>query len=327
MVDDRILVIGLDFDPNTVHLVAQLRARGIQPCVANLRELVTVGSWSFLPDEDKATLVTSRRVIDMTALESVFWRPIDLTPYISDPGTQCRWTSLMDGLRNWLFDRTRVPIVVNPMGSHKHNRSKPLHAGFLQALGLNIPSCITSADPAELSEFIADGPTVVKSVTSTGVCVRQIHRSDLIGRTRRDGPLHLQRRVPGLDIRAFVIDETVVSIGILSSDIDYHMRSLSYADVHRIELSDDLKQQLVGAAKLQDLPFTGWDLKIDPEGVYWCLECNPMPSFVAFDHRTGGRVTAELIHFLSTAVRLPRPQTLSPAARSQLSQVSGGERP
>jgi hypothetical protein len=306
MADDRLLVIGLDLDPNIVHLVAQLRAMGIRPGIANLRELVTAGSWSFLPEENKATLVTPRQVIDMTGLESVFWRPIDLTPHISEYAMRCRWISLTAGLSNWLFDRSRVPLVVNPMGSHKHNRSKPLHAGFLQALGMNIPSCITSADPAELSEFIAGGPAVVKSVTSTGTSVRQIHQSDLIGRSRRDGSLHLQRRVMGLDIRAFVIDEAVVSVGILSSDVDYHMRSLAYADIHRVDLPDALKRQLVGAAKLQNLPFTGWDLKLDSEGVYWCLECNPMPSFVAFDHRTRGRVTAELIHLLSAPVRLPR---------------------
>ena len=309
MAADRVLVLGLDLDPNIAHLVAQLRAQGIQPMVGNLRELVTSGHWCFVDDGDGPRLVTPRQVIRLAEVDGVFWRPIDLGPYIPDPAARRRWTSLMAGLKNWLFDCSRIPTVVNPVASHKHNRSKPLHESFLQALGLNVPCGITSSDPAELQQFVADGPAVVKPISGTGARVRRIGMAELAGPGPL-GPLHLQRQVTGLDIRAFVVGAAVISLGIVSSHVDYHEEELAASYVHRVDLPDDVQDQLVSAARLQTLPFTGWDLKLDRDGVYWFLECNPMPSFAPFDSRIDGEVANELIQLLTNGWRPPRDHSL-----------------
>jgi hypothetical protein len=33
----------------------------------------------------------------------------------------------------------------------------------------------------------------------------------------------------------------------------------------------------------QGLLFAGWDFKVDSDGTYWCLECNPMPGYSRYD--------------------------------------------
>ena len=44
---------------------------------------------------------------------------------------------------------------------------------------------------------------------------------------------------------------------------------------------------------------TGWDFKVDAEGRYWCLECNPMPGYSFYDRLGQGAVSRALVELLS----------------------------
>lgn len=49
----------------------------------------------------------------------------------------------------------------------------------------------------------------------------------------------------------------------------------------------------------QGLVFAGWDVKLDREGRYWCLECNPMPGYSCYDRVGDGAISDALIKVLS----------------------------
>jgi D-alanine-D-alanine ligase-like ATP-grasp enzyme len=50
-----------------------------------------------------------------------------------------------------------------------------------------------------------------------------------------------------------------------------------------IRLPDELAELLIRRTADQGLLFAGWDFKVDSDGTYWCLECNPMPGYSHYD--------------------------------------------
>jgi glutathione synthase/RimK-type ligase-like ATP-grasp enzyme len=47
-----------------------------------------------------------------------------------------------------------------------------------------------------------------------------------------------------------------------------------------------------------DLLFTGIDLKLTPDGEYYCFEVNPSPGFVYYERYTGQPISAALADLL-----------------------------
>jgi hypothetical protein len=48
-----------------------------------------------------------------------------------------------------------------------------------------------------------------------------------------------------------------------------------------------------------DLVMAGWDLKLDSEGTYWCLEANPVPGYRLYDAVVDGAISLALIRLLT----------------------------
>ena len=299
-VTSKLVVLGLDTDPNIVYFVAECIDRRVPISVVNLRELAESGAWDLSAEPLSGTLSVSQGRLNLAEADSVFWRPIDLSPFISDQDLAVRWQRLYIDLRRWMSSGVGGPLIVNHPGSHRHNKSKPLHEAFLQACGFNVPESLTTADVGEMNDFMADGRTVAKSITGERSNAFEASPSSFEdGPPKKSEAVHLQRLVKGIDIRAHVIGTTVIALGIVSYGVDYRPR-LKSAEVHQFRLPATLETQIIEVTALQELAFSGWDFKLDSEGVYWCLECNPMPAFAGFDKRVDGEISRELIAYLTS---------------------------
>ena len=101
------------------------------------------------------------------------------------------------------------------------------------------------------------------------------------------GPLHLQRLIPGYDIRAHVVGEEIFAVRIDGGPaVDY--RTDRHARYSAVTLPGELKALLVEATRAQGMVFSGWDLKVDADERLWCLESNPMPGYSFYDGYVGG---------------------------------------
>jgi len=105
-----------------------------------------------------------------------------------------------------------------------------------------------------------------------------------------------QRQVEGADIRAHVVGNVVIAVRIDSNVTDYRLDS--DAVYTPIELPPALVGQMTVAARDMGLAFSGWDFKLDADGVFWVLEANPMPGYNSYDRRLGGRITGALVDLL-----------------------------
>lgn len=284
-----ITAIGLGNDPTIVHFLERSRAAGIDARLVDLHDLAS-GDWLFrLPAQDAAWRFEGRTG-QLPKDAPYYVRLIDLSASASSRREAFAWMGMLSGLGSWL--ETIPGRVVNRPGHAPDNGSKPLHEATLLRLGFAVPPSITSSDRVALGQF-ATQPTVVKSVSGIRADCWRVTQDDFTNFDARSGPVHLQRHVEGIDIRAHVVGTTVIAVAICSDAVDY--RIAEDATYTPLDLPESLCARMVAAARTMRLDFSGWDFKRDRDGVYRLLEVNPMPGYHAYDRHLDGQITAALI--------------------------------
>jgi D-alanine-D-alanine ligase-like ATP-grasp enzyme len=124
-----------------------------------------------------------------------------------------------------------------------------------------------------------------------------IEEADLDGFQRESGPVHVQRYVPGADARIHVVGDRIVSQRLSAGTIDYR-REASWSGFEVFVPPSELCGRLIEGTRGLGLAFAGWDFKIGADGVYWCLEVNPMPAYSPYDARCSGAISHEILRYL-----------------------------
>jgi hypothetical protein len=285
-------IVGTKADPVLVHFARRCVRRDIPFAVLDLMETADAGDWKLTAPPDPGDFVSGAERVRLAVLSGLYIRPIYLG---STPRQAARWHGLMEGLGTWM-DEAELPVV-NRLGSHQLNGYKPAHYAWLSAHGLLVPSSLLSADARRVGEFIAGGPCVVKPVCGTRATTREIGLGDLARLAGSEGPVLVQRMVPGDDVRVHVVGDQVLGARFSSPALDY--RSDPKATRAVLDIPGDLASLLVDRTAEQGLVFAGWDFKLDADGRYWCLECNPMPGYSFYDRVCDGAISDALIKLLS----------------------------
>jgi hypothetical protein len=293
-------IAGTKADPVMVHFAAWCVLRDVPFAVIDLLDLAASGHWRLSAPPEATDFVAGAEVVQLGELSGLYIRPIYLGRTTAEAA---RWRGLMDGLGAWM-DETDLPVINRP-GGHQLNSCKPAHYAWLSANGLLVPPSLSSTDPVRLKEFIAAGRTVVKPVSGVRATTRKIEVSDLDRLATSDGPVLVQRLIEGDDIRVHIVGDQVIACRFASSAIDY--RSDQNAERSVSEVPADLARRLVDKTAEQGLTFAGWDFKLDRDGSYWCLECNPMPGYSFYDRVCRGAVSDALVSELRGHSPGPRP--------------------
>jgi glutathione synthase/RimK-type ligase-like ATP-grasp enzyme len=291
-------VIGLDSDRTFRYFVSQTRNRQIPLQVVNLRAVIANGDWHLsLPDTGDSWIDDGEGRIELDSHGAYYCRILDLSSVQSEIDTAVRWRELTAGISAWL---EHIPgIVVNRPGGRADNFSKPLHEYLIQAAGFQVPPSLTSSDATKLATFAEAGTTIVKPVSGIRADTRLVTPKDFTDFQPHQGPVHLQRYIPGADVRAHVIGNSVHAELIdCPTDVDYRFAH-EEAEYMAWELPPDLSAQIIQATAKFGMIFAGWDFKVTPDGQYWCLEANPMPGYDGYDRRADGKITDSLLQFLS----------------------------
>jgi hypothetical protein len=290
-----IYAVGLDSDRTFVYLLRELLARDVAVQPINLRAVVP-GRWRLsVPDDGSSFVETSDERIALDPCASYFSRIVDLSSVQGTLVEAHLWRGLVSAISSWF---EAIPgTVVNRPGGDACNASKPLHEHVLAQQGLRVPESLTSSDHRLLQEFAARGPTVVKTVSGVRANTRLLDDAELARFDRRQGPIHVQRLVKGVDVRAHVVDDTVHAELIEANAVDYRAAT-GFKRFERHQLPRQLEVDLVRATGDMSLRFAGWDFKRDSHDTYWCLEANPMPGYESYDRRLGGTITDALLRAL-----------------------------
>jgi hypothetical protein len=285
-------IAGTKADPVMVHFAARCVLGDVPFAVLDLMDVSASGDWRLSTPPDSADFVSGPEMVRLADLTGLYIRPIYLG---RTPRQAARWQGLMAGFGAWM-DEAELRVVNRP-SSNQLNSYKPAHYAWLTANGLLVPPSLLTADPERVRGFVTGGRTVVKPICGTRATTREIRACDLDRLAGSEGPVLVQRMIEGDDVRVHVVGDSVIACRFASKAIDY--RSDREAERAAVDIPANLADLLVAKTAEQGLDFAGWDFKLDRDGTYWCLECNPMPGYSFYDRVCNGAISDALIKLLS----------------------------
>lgn len=214
-----------------------------------------------------------------------------------------------DPLERYLFARERragihnmlahLPFpVCNPPYSGAANNSKPLQMQMLAQAGFEVPEWIVTNDPATAEEFVArHGECVVKAASGMRSQVRPWSKRHLELLQAGTAPVLLQRRIRGANVRVHAFGESCFATRIDCPDLlDYRFET-GEQNWRACEAPNGLAQRCVDYNRVENLLIGGFDF-IVADGTWWCLECNPAPTFITYEFSSGQPIGRELVRYL-----------------------------
>jgi len=247
--------------------------------------------------------------VDLTRLGAVFVADLGLRPVQGggESGSSGALRASQRHLVGWtglLARLARRARVVNPPATWELHGRKPFEIAAYELAGIPVPRTITSDDPCAFLELPpAPGGWITKGLVG-GYGYTEVFRPPADEAAARAlvaaGPVLVQERVVGENVRAFVAGEAVVGAAevVPSSGAEVDSRR-DTARLRRIELPGEAARVAVAAARRSGLAFAAVDfMREEGTGRYVVLECNSAPFFVVFERRTGVPVSSALADLL-----------------------------
>jgi hypothetical protein len=215
--------------------------------------------------------------------------------------------SLEQALAGWLD--CAPAFVVNRPTPMAGNASKPFQLAAIERMGFAVPRTLVTTDPAAAQEFWSThGEVIYKSVSGVRSIVGRLtaRHSDRLESVRWC-PTQFQEFVPGVDHRVHVIGGRVFTCRITSTGDDYRYAEFDggSTEMHAAELPDDVAARCAELARALELPVAGIDLRLTPEGIWYCFEVNSSPGFEWFERVTGQRMGRALATLLRSPSGVP----------------------
>ncbi|MEW6745149.1 MAG: hypothetical protein AB1486_20545 [Planctomycetota bacterium] len=194
--------------------------------------------------------------------------------------------------------------VVNPPHTHDLHALKPWEIATYHRLDLPAPVTLATSAPVSLTRphlraiaaWIRKGLVGGHGYTEAFELPQTVEKGESLF---AGGPLMIQERIEGDNVRAFVLDGTVIGAAeVLQAGGETDSRR-GEARIRRITLPDEAARLAVAAARHWGLLFTAVDfMRVTRSGSYFILECNSAPFFVNFEKLTGIEISARLAEYL-----------------------------
>jgi hypothetical protein len=213
---------------------------------------------------------------------------------------------------HWLLNAAPFRVVNRPW-SGRSNGSKALQMALLSACGLEVPEWIvtTRAERARVFERRWPGGAVYKAVSGLRSHVRRADGELFARLDAGTTPVVIQRFIPGVDVRVHTIGDAVFATEVSSPAIDYRFAATS-PEYRPLEVPALLAELCRVAADREGLALAGFDFRRDPGGRWWCLEMNPVPTFLPYEAATGHPIGDAIVDYLAGLA--PRRSGVSPLA-------------
>jgi D-alanine-D-alanine ligase-like ATP-grasp enzyme len=143
---------------------------------------------------------------------------------------------------------------------------------------------------------------IFKSISSVRSIVQEL-MGPRIGQLDRIRalPVQFQQLLRGTEIRVHVAGSELFATEILSNVVDYRYAGREGQDVEMkvCELPAPIRERCFQLSRMLDLPLCGIDLKLTPDGTYYCFEVNPSPGFSYFQQQTGQDIAGGIVRYLA----------------------------
>jgi hypothetical protein len=288
-----ILLVGDPDDLSAAYLRWRAEQRGLE--VLTLPEATLGEAWTLRLDVNGLGSVTvGGRDIDFGEIQGAVVRlnpKPSLPPSLELTDTEAsvfiveRRHSL-----HWFLDTAPFQVCNRPRAG-RSNASKPYQMEILEKAGFQVPRWLVTNQADAVSQFVADSPdgAIFKAISGLRSHVRQVDDGLLSDLSSGTVPVLVQDYVQGNDVRVHVVADGVFSVEVISDAIDYRFdeAETTYAVT---ELPEELAGACVAFAEAQGLLLAGFDFRRTNAGDWYCLEVNPVPTFLPYEIATGLKI-------------------------------------
>lgn len=286
-----LLLVG-DPDDLTLAYVTWLAGERGVPALSLPEQTFGVDWWATYDEGDaRLELFHRGRQVEVESIVGGFVRLNPVPPLpdgwtLSDPAhglfVQERRAALA-----YLLDRLPATVVNRPRAG-RSNGTKPLHMTELADAGFDVPDWIVGNDPVAIAAFVEACPAgaVVKAVSGLRSHVRLVGDEYLDRLSSGTSPAVVQRFVPGYEVRVHVVGETTFGSRVDADTVDYRFDESDVA-YRPCSVPAGLSERCRRHAASQELTLAGLDFRVDATGRWWCLEMNPVPTFLPYEAATG----------------------------------------
>lgn len=190
-----------------------------------------------------------------------------------------------------------VPFTVaNRSYAGRANGSKPYQMYLLSKAGFNIPKWIATNEESVVEEFLdsCQSGAIYKSCSGLRSQVRLL--DDQLVERFRDGtsPVILQEYIKGYDVRIHVVNDHIFATKVVSYGVDYRFENQGN-QFQETSTPDLIKNMCIDFAQTEQLTIAGFDFRVTDEGNWYCLEVNPVPTFLPYEMATGQAIGNALL--------------------------------
>jgi hypothetical protein len=203
-----------------------------------------------------------------------------------------------EGLHHFL-EMVGCPVVNRPSGG-RANASKPLQMTQLREAGFKVPRWVVSNLLDVVSTFALGCPSGAIYKATSGLRSRVRVVDDSLRERLRFGttPTVVQEFIPGRDIRVHTVGDQAFATEMVAQAIDYRFEANTQYLATTID--SGLAAQCCDYARAEGLLLAGFDFRVTEDGEWYCLEMNPVPSFLPYEMCSGQPIGGAVLDFLSS---------------------------
>jgi hypothetical protein len=233
-----------------------------------------------------------RAQCDLTDVSGAYIRSHNaraVTPGADKDDPLAQHADRLDAIMSAFLDVTPARVV-NPAEAMATNGSKPYQSAIIAAHGFAVPNTLITTDPDEVDAFAAHhGAIIYKSISGVRSIVARLRPEDADRLADVAWcPTQFQQYVPGRDYRVHVVGAVVFAAEIISDADDYRYAARqgeeTIVKASRIPVSIEERCRTLAAAL--GLSLAGIDLRLTPQGEWYCFEVNPSPAFTYYTSAT-----------------------------------------
>lgn len=302
-----VLLCGIPSEPPLAMAAEALRAQGTPFMLFNQREYRSASiEFEIGPGGLGGVLIVGDTRVALEEIQGVYSRLTDfqILPEIIDIASHdpeylyCQ--NFHRAMERWIeITPARVVNRTRSMGS---NGSKPYQSQIIRKY-FYIPETLITNDGDEALAFGKQyGRVIYKSMSGMRSIVTELGDRD---EERLDDlsicPVLFQKKVEGVDIRVHTVGNESFATKVESKATDYRYGNHlgQGARLSPVELPEDVQAACLQLAADLELAFSGIDLRMTPEGEFYCFEVNPSPAYSYYESSTGQPISKALARYLS----------------------------
>jgi glutathione synthase/RimK-type ligase-like ATP-grasp enzyme len=304
-----ILLWGMSGDEPLTAVTASLHRRNEPYALIDQRDILDTTVELTIGPTLGGTVTVRGESISLDDVGAVYLRQYDARqlPDVVEAGDAgaARGAAVETALWSWT-EHTEAQVFNRP-SAMASNGSKPYQAAIIQAVGLATPPTLITTDPDAAREFWhRHGTVIYKSVSSVRSIVSRLAPGDA---DRLDDvvtcPTQLQKYIAGHDVRVHVVGDDVFPARIESGADDYRYatRQGSSVEMTACTLPADILARCREVSARLRLPLAGIDLRVTPNGEWYCLEVNPSPAFTFYQRNTYQPISETFTQLLVDSAR------------------------